>query len=253
VSPRAKKRLVVTLVLAALVGGLAWSVTHKGPPDTTAQVERFFTEQDAGRSAGMFAGTQLHETWDPPSLRQATDMRLRLLGAFVRIAALSPPEPYTVQGIDHLRQTAQVVFAKGQADATFVFRRVGGVWMVQGFEMPLMDLSGRPKAGEHAKNAALTLARASGELRLDALFEGAARPLRVGVSPDAWKDRMQVALGDAAALKDVATDAWTFEDGKGRLTARLTFEVGGERRLDLDVVFDKSEGRWVATRIEPLK
>ena len=110
-----------------------------------------------------------------------------------------------------------------------------------------------PKQAEHAKNAALTLARYWGEIRLDNLLEGLARSLRVGVSGDTWRGRLQEAVDGTVRLMDVVADAWTFEDGKGSLTARLTFETGGERRVGIDVVFDKSEGRWVATRAEHLR
>lgn len=249
-SPRAKNRLLTLGVLAALVGAAAWALSREGPPELLPQVEAFFRAQDEDRALDPFRGSALHEHWDPPALRPAGDLRRRLFGTFVRIVDAPDPETFTEGGQEYRRLRVRVAFEKREGQAVFTFRRTGPAWFQTDFEMPLIDLSARPRREEHAKTAALAAARAFGEYRLDTVLEGLARAQRLPLSPDAWKSRASSVLEGAVTFQSAAPEAWTFEDGRGRLTARLTF-ASGERWVDLEVVFDPSEGRWVLSRFEP--
>jgi hypothetical protein len=258
VSPRAKGRLVVLLLLAALVGFVVHSIVNAPPPDLMKVAVAFLRQQEAGTVFETVAspGAPLSRRWDPPSAEQATRMRLATLGKLERVVSSEPPEDVSDGSRAQKRVRARLQFEKkpSPVEAVFTFERVGE-WRLADFHVPLKDPGGTmnpARLEELLRRSALEACEDLGRLRFDAVWRRLARAVRIAASLETWGPEMAAHVDGLGPFQRVEPGAWTPGPGpaRGTLEARIVFEQGAVD-VTAEPVFDGDEGRVVLQRFDP--
>jgi hypothetical protein len=130
----------------------------------------------------------------------------------------------------------------------FTFARRGATWVVRDFDLPSLDPAERPGLDVHLRRVASEVLDQVGRRAWADVHNRLVRAERIATPIEVWAADMGPRVEGLGPPRAVEERDWTFTDGRGTYAATLVFE-DARRDVDVDVVYDRSEGRAVITRL----
>jgi hypothetical protein len=252
VSGRGKRVLIWTTLVVLVVGVAAYFVRNAPPQDHIPVAKTFLQDLEAGRHVHALTSGVMEDKWDLFGIIAITESRQRRLGRLLKLERTGPVEevdlpPGLADGRGR-RVPLKGTFERGTNAMVFTFARRGTTWVVRDFEFePTEPLDG-PGRETHTRRVGMQMAQTVGQFRWPSVHERMVRPFRIANPVETWSQDMQAKFDDVGAFERVEERAWTYADGRGTFAGRLVFEKG-PRDVELDLVYDPSEGRVVVTRL----
>lgn len=246
------RRILVGVLLTLVVGGAAFAIWRAPVLDLVPVATRFLVDLDEGRALQALQGGLLEDRWDLIGILENNSVRQRRLGRFVRVESASPMEDVPVphgpgQGTGkRIRLTLK--FEHGQDEMVFMFARAGTAWVVRDFEFSSLEKPHGPGLEQHMRRTAAEYAQEVGYNRWPTVHGRMLRSERIAHPMETWIRSVETSLSGLGSFQRVEERAWTYADGKATFGARLVFE-SSTKDLDLDLVFDPTEGRAVIARL----
>jgi hypothetical protein len=251
VSTRARQ-VVVGCVLLLLVGGAAVAIWRAPKLDLVPVARTFLVDLDEGRHLQALQGSLLGDRWDLMGLLENNAVRQRRLGKLVRVESASPPEEITLtvggKQAHGRRQRMFVAFEREKREVVFTFARAGATWAVHEFDFGSLEPPNRAGLEQHLRRAGAQLAELVGRGLWTSVHNRLLRAERLAHPMEQWVPAIEGNVDGLGGFLRVEERAWRFADGRATFGARLVYDTS-TKDVDLDLVYDPTEGRAVITRI----